>query len=204
MTGVGLISGPIIGSTLYSILGYANTFFIYGSILILAGLMIKLKFPTGDQKVTNFEDDDFMGSVRTENDDDNFGIQDDLGEFNQDDKLGLILNKLQSGDDATASNQTANQVTTGKLLCTPRFIMAALSSSICYFLCVFMEPILAERVVDFDLSPMQVGLFFAISPIFYIPSSILVCYLPKWIDKRFTIIMATALSGVAFVFAGPS
>ena len=67
-----------------------------------------------------------------------------------------------------------------------------------------MEPILAERVVDFDLSAMQVGLFFAISPIFYIPSSILVCYLPGWVDKRFTIIMATALSGVAFVFAGPS
>ena len=116
-----------------------------------------------------------------------------------------MLNKLQSADDAAKrSNETANEVTTGKLLCTPRFIMAALSSSICYFLCVFMEPILAERVADFNLTAMEIGLFFAISPIFYIPSSILVCYLPSWVDKRFTIIMATVMSGVAFVFAGPS
>ena len=96
------------------------------------------------------------------------------------------------------------KVTIGKLLCSSRFTMAALSCTLCDFLCVFMEPILAERIIGFDLSSMQIGLFFAILPIFYIPSSIFVCYLPHWIDKRFTIIMASALSGVAFIFIGPS
>ena len=86
MTGVGLISGPIIGSSLYSILGYANTFFIYGSILILAALLIKLKFPTGEQKVTllSTNDDDFFESVDSGKDS-NEVINEDLGSFKQDD-----------------------------------------------------------------------------------------------------------------------
>ena len=67
-----------------------------------------------------------------------------------------------------------------------------------------MEPILAERLVDFDLTSMQIGLFFAIWPVFYIPASIGVQYFPKSIDKRVTIILSALMSGVAFIFVGPS
>lgn len=52
--------------------------------------------------------------------------------------------------------------------------MAALSSALCYFTYSFMEPILAERLVEFDLNSMQIGFFFAIWPVFYIPASIIV------------------------------
>ena len=82
--------------------------------------------------------------------------------------------------------------------------MAALSSALCYFTCSFMEPILAERLVDFDLDSMQIGLFFAIWPVFYIPASIAVQYVPKRVDKRFTIILSAFLTGIAFIFVGPS
>ena len=91
-----------------------------------------------------------------------------------------------------------------KLLCQARFTMAALSSALCYFTYSFMEPILAERLVDFDLSSMQIGLFFALWPVFYIPSSIAVQYFPRSIDKRVTIILSAFFSGVAFIFVGPS
>ena len=57
LTGVGLIMGPILGSTLYSLLGYANTFFIYGSFLVLLSLVIKCMFPDGRSAGT---EDDFM------------------------------------------------------------------------------------------------------------------------------------------------
>lgn len=82
--------------------------------------------------------------------------------------------------------------------------MAALASALCYFTYSFMEPILAERLVEFDLSTMQIGAFFAILPVFYIPSSIAVQYVPRKWDKRFTIIMSGFFTGVAFVFVGPS
>ena len=51
---------------------------------------------------------------------------------------------------------------------------------------------------------MQIGLFFAIWPMFYIPSSIAIQYVPRWVDKRFTIILASFLTFVAFIFVGPS
>lgn len=82
--------------------------------------------------------------------------------------------------------------------------MAALSSALCYFVCTFLEPILAARLIEFDLGTMQIGLFFAIWPIFYIPSSIAIQYVPGWVDKRFTIIIASFLTFVAFIFVGPS
>lgn len=82
--------------------------------------------------------------------------------------------------------------------------MAALSSALCYFTYSFMEPILAERLVEFDLNSMQIGFFFAIWPVFYIPASIVVQYFPRSWDKRFTIIMSALFSTVAFIFVGPS
>ena len=48
LTGLGLIVGPIIGSTLYSLLGYEDTFFIYGSFLVFLSIIIKLNFPGDD------------------------------------------------------------------------------------------------------------------------------------------------------------
>lgn len=82
--------------------------------------------------------------------------------------------------------------------------MAALSSALCYFTYSFMEPILAERLVEFNLDSMQIGFFFAIWPVFYIPASISVQYFPQKWDKRFTIIMSALFSTIAFIFVGPS
>ena len=45
MTGLGLIVGPIIGSTLYSFFGYSYTFFIYGAFLVFLAALIKCNFP---------------------------------------------------------------------------------------------------------------------------------------------------------------
>ena len=47
-----------------------------------------------------------------------------------------------------------DRVTIFKLLSTPRFAMAALSSSLGYFTNSFMEPILAKRLDDFDLKSL--------------------------------------------------
>ena len=47
-------------------------------------------------------------------------------------------------------------------------------------------------------------MFFAILPIFYIPSSIAVQLFPTWIEKRVTMIVASLLSAVSFLFIGPS
>ena len=67
------------------------------------------------------------------------------------------------------------------LLKETRFIFAAFSAALGYFLYGFMEPILAFRLDQFNLSQLQIGLFFTILPVFYIPTSIVVQYVPKGI-----------------------
>jgi len=47
LTGLGLIVGPIIGSSLYTSLGYSHTFFIYGSFLVLLAFIIQASFADG-------------------------------------------------------------------------------------------------------------------------------------------------------------
>jgi len=56
LTGLGLIVGPIIGSTLYSLLGYEHTFFIYGSFLMFLSFIIKLNFPESDEDESSYDD----------------------------------------------------------------------------------------------------------------------------------------------------
>ena len=163
MTGLGLIVGPIIGSTLYSLLGYAHTFFIYGSFLIFLSFIIKLNFP-GENEVDSEYDDNFVGSQQRL-------YEDDLSSFKND----LTPKKRRESDlEDDDLIPESEKVSIMKLLCSARFTMAALSSALCYFTYSFMEPILAERLVDFDLNSMQIGLFFAIWPVFYIPASITV------------------------------
>jgi len=45
VTGIGLIIGPIIGSTLYHIGGFAFTFFAFGSMFVIFMLFVKKMFP---------------------------------------------------------------------------------------------------------------------------------------------------------------
>jgi len=82
--------------------------------------------------------------------------------------------------------------------------MAGLSSALTYFTYSFMEPILVKRLSEFSLQPVQIGLFFAIWPLVYIPASVLVQYFPSTIQKR--VIIFTACTGMAFsfFFVGPS
>lgn len=90
------------------------------------------------------------------------------------------------------------------LLKNRRYLFAAISASLGYFLYGFMEPILAFRLSEFNLTQLQIGLFFTILPFFYIPTSILVQFMPRGVDKRAILISACALSFVVNICVGPS
>ena len=45
MTGAGTIIGPVIGSALYSFLGFRYTFFVYGALEIILGIYIRINLP---------------------------------------------------------------------------------------------------------------------------------------------------------------
>ena len=90
------------------------------------------------------------------------------------------------------------------LFSSARFTMATLSGALSYFPYALMEPILALRLTDFSLSEIQIGIFFAIWPTFFLTSSIIAKYLPSRVDKRVTLMLSAFLSGMIFFFVGPS
>ena len=69
-----------------------------------------------------------------------------------------------------------------------------------------MEPILAPRLKaePFNLDTIHIGYFFCILPVFYITSSIGAAFIPKRIENRVTVITCAVLTGIAYLFAGPS
>ena len=74
-----------------------------------------------------------------------------------------------------------------------------------YFLYGFLEPILAMRVKEFDLTQVQIGVFFIVMPIFYIPvSSVVVPSLPSSISKRAIMILGALASFFGNLLQGPS
>jgi MFS family permease len=106
-----------------------------------------------------------------------------------------------SSEDSTISYEKA---TYSKLLSQPRFIFAALSSGLSYLGFGMIEPILAERLTDFKLSQVQIGLFFAIACTNYTLGCLVAACLPKRIEKRAILMTASLMTSIAFLFAGPS
>ena len=59
LTGLGLIIGPVLGSSLYGLFGFSNTFFIYGGFLVVLALVIKMNFPDDSERELGDDDDNF-------------------------------------------------------------------------------------------------------------------------------------------------
>ena len=57
MGGLGLITGPLYGSTLFSIFGFQNTFFVYGLLVFLLALVVRVKLnkSAGEEEATTGE-----------------------------------------------------------------------------------------------------------------------------------------------------
>jgi hypothetical protein len=67
-----------------------------------------------------------------------------------------------------------------------------------------MEPILAIRLGDFNLTTIQIGIIFAIMPFFYTLVCVLYSYVPQCIEKRLLMMMTALLSFPTNLLTGPS
>lgn len=172
VTGVGLILGPLIGSVLYSIGGYLFIFYAFGSMFLLFSFFIKTIFDDRIDKIytamsehenesthsraewANLQGDDFARQ-ETPND---INIGQCL--FSDDDSFSapLQVETNTSAEDQETSSLEPFEVHftigTFELLAYPRFVFGCLSASLGYFLYGFMEPVLAFRAHEFDLSPV--------------------------------------------------
>ena len=122
---LGCVIGPAIGSLLYLIGGLKFMFFSLAFVFILAGLFVRIIFLP---EIDNIE------VVQSDDRDDEYGED----KFEEDNGSNVKLNSKVSN--------------IGLLTSSCRYTFACLAASYSYFLYSFMEPILAIRLEEYELS----------------------------------------------------
>lgn len=166
---------------------------------MLISLVIKMNF-NGDAEVGMETecDDSYQG-------DNQYRYADELSSFHNDVTPDKINERDQYEVESYERAPEANRkVTIFGLFSSARFSMATLSSALSYFSYAMMEPILAIRLAELSLTPIQIGIFFTIWPTFFITSSLAVQHLPTKVDKRVTLMLSAFFSALSFFFVGPS
>ena len=122
-------------------------------------------------------------------------------------------NKLCNNDIDTAHFEERDELnpcdtpipTTLTLLRQPKITCSALtilwiSASWC-----FLEPILAKRLVQFDLGKLGIGVMFALSNLVYVPTAFFIQYIPmRYYDKHVVIAISILLTPIGVLFVGAS
>ena len=104
----------------------------------------------------------------------------------------------QYDNDPTPSNPTTMTLLQhAKITCAAMTILW-ISAAWC-----FLEPILAKRLVHFDLGKRQIGFIFALSNIVYVPTAFCMQYLPMRNVKKHTVIaISTLLTPIGVLLVG--
>jgi hypothetical protein len=122
-------------------------------------------------------------------------------------EASCVVSPVGSALDSTADITPASNdlISYRQLLIRARFSLSLFGAALCLFMSGFLEPILSQRLLDFKLNVRQIGLFFALFPIFYIPTCVCVHRILDWIEKRVSIALSLLVSSFAFLLCfGPS
>ena len=189
--GVGLIFGPLAGSSLFDIFGFAYTFYIYGGAFLVFTILlyfclptIPQGVPTTDPRVINSADVGGSSNIKR-----------------------VRLDSSSDVDVISSSSSLAElheKCTFLDLLGDRGFFLAACAGAMSQFIYSYMEPILAKTLEDLSLDQIQIGWFFMILPAAYIPSAIFLDFVPKQWDKRIVIMFGLLFCSIALIFVGPS
>jgi MFS family permease len=91
------------------------------------------------------------------------------------------------------------------MLTVARFNFAAMAAGISYFSYAFYEPVAALYLKEsLGLSEVNIGIFFAIFPVFYTVGCLVCQFVPIQIAKRLVVMTCSLLFGIANFFTGPS
>lgn len=95
-------------------------------------------------------------------------------------------------------------VTYLKLFWNKNYTMSALAAFWAYFNYWYLEPVLALRLMEFDLSPTVIGLFFWIPALSYMVSCFWVSWFTSRFDPKLVIAAGMGLWGLSQFLVGPS
>eukprot|EP00344_Euplotes_crassus_P004222 CAMPEP_0196996980 /NCGR_PEP_ID=MMETSP1380-20130617/2738_1 /TAXON_ID=5936 /ORGANISM="Euplotes crassus, Strain CT5" /LENGTH=358 /DNA_ID=CAMNT_0042413105 /DNA_START=379 /DNA_END=1455 /DNA_ORIENTATION=+ len=171
--GVGLILGPVIGSSIYAFFGFSPTFFVIGIIFLFLTPLLYCLIPN---------------SI-------------DRGNANVETDAEKMIHEYQDHQSERDKNA---RVSFFKLLGTRRFLIASMGGMMANFMYCYMEPVLAFRISEFEISSFQIGMFFSIQPISYIILSFTISWFSKNYANRGLIMVGALVSSFSMLLVGPS
>ena len=207
--GVGLITGPMIGSAIYSLFGFEATFFVIGGIFIILAPLLFFVIP----KSVNEKDQDadysashsgfiryssaiYRVSSRVSHRAIQLAHKSDFGEKDS----PLLIARREKNN----KNAPKEPVKYYKVLLRPIFLTTSLATFLSYFWSCYMEPVMALRLDEFDLSPFWIGAFFSIASLMYTISSLMVACFAERIDNKLLIFLGMLFNGFSHIVVGPS
>lgn len=206
VAGIGCTISPIIGVYIFNVVGFSETFYIFGGAMApCALLMLSLPDPKelSKQEKDDYDDNRKMGSLDNPNEPKNMHDKfiDDLCDEDQE----KLLKSNDQSKQSIGDQIELEQLTYGKLICNQRVLHSAITAAIMYLVYGTLEPILALRLPDYtDLTKEETGFIFGIEPLTYLTGSMLVPFLiPQWVAHRVTLITSLLILSFATFLVGP-
>lgn len=162
------------GSSIYAMSGFTMTFFLIGGIFACLTPILYVLIPDSIDKKEG-------PHVETDSE-----------------------RAIHTYEEAHSRDMAKGKISILKLLCTRKFLLAAMGGMMSLFMYCYMEPVLAFRIEEFDISAFGVGMFFSIQPISYILVSFTISWFTKLYANRALIIVGGVLCAFSMSLVGPS
>lgn len=111
---------------------------------------------------------------------------------------------LHQYEETHSTKNNRGKVSFFKLLSTKKFILASMGGMMANFMYWFMEPVLAFRLSEFNITPFAIGMFFSIQPISYIIVSFTISWFTKYYANRGLIMIGAIWGAFSMMLVGPS
>ena len=183
-SGVGLILGPLLGSAIYTWLGFKLSFLVMGLALLPLSFIIYLFLKRETSSGTSEDSDTYIRATESES---NW-------------ESSCVTDSEMVGTSAVSTS--IKPITNTSLLSNRELVFACLCGTLAFLTDTQLEPIFSTRLEDFEMSTFQIGLMFTIIPASYIPSMFIVQKIKA--DRKLILCFSALFLGLATFFNGPS
>ena len=219
-----MLMGPIVGSTLYEFLGFEFTFFTIGGIFMILSPILYFIIP----KSVNVQDSFASRSSASKSEAEKYAqlaeeneIEEDedskvIDDKNPDNKKKLIIQDSGSTQFGNTSNdlEDSNNIYLPKkgrkpvqywdLFRHPLFAVTSFWAFLSYFEYWYMEPVMSLRLEEFEMTSIQIGLFFCIYGVMYTFTSLTISFFTDAFENKILIVVWMFCWGLVNFFVGPS
>lgn len=155
MSGIGLIVGPILGSIVFTLVGFELTFLFLGLALLPVSFMVNCAIRSKYKEVRAAE----LRKQLLE--------QEEMGQNGPDVETNASIARQDT-------NSEVKKASNCSLLANPRLLFACLCAAVAFFADTQLEPTFSMRLEDFNMTTLQIGFMFTVIPLTYMPSMLIV------------------------------